>query len=173
MWCSVAATVATSRVRSRLTGGPGGRSRLPARMRSLRMVCATLAGVSRSVPGSMCLRCNGCLDTTRPRSRWTPTRTCLTTIWTQFRPRYRRGIRPKMWAKCGHRAGSMVHSRPENRAHLHRRSLSISAGGGIRTLTLFRAMAPKAIMSAVPSRPQRCRSYRLDHAATCRRHRLA
>jgi integrase len=36
-----------------------------------------------------------------------------TTIWTQLRSRSMPGIRPKMWAKCGHRAGSMVHSRPK------------------------------------------------------------
>jgi Phage integrase family len=106
----------------------------------LRHTCASLA-VSA---GSMCLRCNGCLDTSRPRSRWTPTRTCLTTIWTRFRPRCMPGIRRKMWAKCGHRVASMVHSKSQNRTYLHKSGLSISAGGGIRTLKLFRAPAPKA-----------------------------
>jgi integrase len=43
IWCSVAATVATSRVRSRLTGGSGERSRPRVHRRSLRMICATPA----------------------------------------------------------------------------------------------------------------------------------
>ncbi len=39
----------------------------------------------------------------------------------------------------------------------------ISAGGGIRTLTLSRAPAPKAGMSAIPSRPRAPRAYRFAH----------
>jgi hypothetical protein len=38
--------------------------------------------------------------------------------------------------------------------YLRRLHHSFSAGEGSRTLTLFRAMAPKAIMSAIPSRPR-------------------
>jgi hypothetical protein len=139
------------RVRSRLTGGSGGRSRLRARRRSLRMICATPARVSRSVPGSMCLRCNGCLDTSRPKSRWTPTRTCLTTIWTRFRPRCMPGIRRKMWAQ-----GGLDGSQQTSESRLPAQSgLSISAGGGTRTPTLSRAPAPKAGVSANSTTPAR------------------
>jgi hypothetical protein len=56
-----------------------------------------------------------------------------------------------LWAPAPER------SQPENTkaAFDQRRWLDrTSAGGGIRTLTLFRAPAPKAGMSAIPSRPQ-------------------
>src|ERR1700753_4239164 len=54
------------------------------------------------------------------------------------------------------------------RVELHRRprlaKCAFGAGGGIRTLTLSRAPAPKAGMSAVPSRPQTPRAYRFRPA---------
>jgi DNA-binding transcriptional regulator of glucitol operon len=42
----------------------------------------------------------------------------------------------------------------------HKRLRHSCAGGGIRTLTLSRAPAPKAGMSAIPSRPRARKSYR-------------
>jgi hypothetical protein len=45
----------------------------------------------------------------------------------------------KMWAQ----AATMVRSKTQNRAYLHKSSQSIGAGGGTRTLKLFRARAPK------------------------------
>jgi integrase len=47
---------------------------------SLRMICGTRAHRWPSRLASTCWRFSGCSDTRRPRSRWTPTPTCSTTI---------------------------------------------------------------------------------------------
>jgi hypothetical protein len=61
---------------------------------------------------------------------------------------------PKVCPKCAHRVPKRRRANMKTAIYLSKHHHGISAGGGIRTLTLSRAPAPKAGMSAVPSRPQ-------------------
>lgn len=62
-----AATAAICRGQSRRPDGSRLRSNVPGCRPSRRTTCSTPAPVSRSAPGSMCLRCNACLGTLQRR----------------------------------------------------------------------------------------------------------
>ena len=69
-------------------------------------------------------------------------------------------VSPKLPASCGQNAATGLASKHETPIYQGMYCYRMSAGGGIRTLTLSRAPAPKAGMSAVPSRPRAQKSYR-------------
>lgn len=61
----------------------------------------------------------------------------------------------ELWPKCGHGA---ARENMKTAVYLHEFPYRIGAGGGTRTLKLFRAMAPKTIASANFATPAAWRS---------------
>jgi Phage integrase family len=93
----------------------------------LRHTCASLA-ISAGVN---VLALQRMLGHTSARSRWTPTPTCSTPIWTRSRSPSTPGTRERVWPKCGHRGLQTEASGHENGVYQRKRGKRDGGGGGI------------------------------------------
>jgi integrase len=158
IWCLVAATVDISNGRSHRTVGSPGQSRRRRYRPSLPTIYGIPAHRWQCRQASTCWLWRGCSATKAPASHCGSMPTCSRPTSTRLLPACTRSIRPSALpdlarnscnscSKCVHGAGMT----PQKYCLS---CVNCSAGGGTRTLTLFRAPAPKAGAYAISPRPR-------------------